>query len=108
MQNDDNENDDTDGSKETPGGRDLGVLPVPVFLNIICSLLAGKSKPDCTQKAKLMQTLVDRYLDRESIRVTGKKADKVKQILVKLKKLAWDGLADTEGPRKMFSKVSYF
>ena len=87
-------------------GKGFGILSIPVFLNILCSLYTGKSKPSCTQKAKLVQTLVERYLDRESITVKGKKADK--QILVKLEKLAWDGLADPEGQRKTFSKVSYF
>ena len=117
--NNDNDSDDDDNDSDEismngqdsqadlcRNGKGFGILYIPVFLNILCSLYTEKSKPSCTQKAKLMQTLVERYLDRESITVKGKKADK--QILVKLEKLAWDGLADPEGQRKTFSKVSYF
>ena len=58
---------------------------------------------------KCIQTLVDKFIDREAIRATGKKAaGKVEQLFVKLGELAWDGLTYPGYVKKTFSKVTSY
>ena len=55
-----------------------------------------------------MQAMVDRCMDRESLRVKGKKAMKsTKKVLSDLGKLAWQGLNET-GKKLIFEKVRFY
>ena len=79
-------------------------LQVPFLLNMICVLFSSNSTLPET-KLKVMKAIVDRCMNRESIRLRGAKAlARAKSTLFKIGKLAWQGLNQPD--RKMvFEKV---
>ena len=81
------------------------ILGVPMFLNMICTLFCLNQKLPNTM-SKIMDAVVDRYVDREAIREKGRKAlEHVKQIVINLGKLAWEGLKDLKSQKLVFDKV---
>ena len=84
---------------------DVGMLAIPILLNMICVLfLCNLTLP--STRSGILQAIVDRLIDRESIRMRGKKAvDRLEQTLIKLGKLAWEGLNRPE-KKLLFDKVS--
>ena len=67
-------------------------LHVPFLLNMICVLFSCNSSLPET-KLEVMKAIVDRCINRESIRAKGQKAvARAKSTLLKIGKLAWQGL----------------
>ena len=84
---------------------DFGMLAVPILLNMICVLfLCNLTLP--STRTGILQAIVDRLIDRESIRMRGQKAvDRLEQILIKLGKVAWQGLNRPE-KKLLFDKAN--
>ena len=71
-------------------------LRVPFLLNRICVLFSCNSTLSET-KLEVMKALVDRCINRESIRAKGEKAIALaKSTLFKIGKLAWQGLNNSD------------
>ena len=67
-------------------------LQVPFLLNLICVLFSCNSTLPET-KLEVMKAIVDRCINRESIRARGEKAvTRAESTLFKIGKLAWQGL----------------
>ena len=81
------------------------ILTVPILLHMICILFLNKRiLPNSV--LGIIQAIVDRCMDREAIRAKGKKAEqRVDQALIRLGKLAWDGLNEP-GKKLIFEKVN--
>ena len=80
------------------------IFQVPFLLNMICVLFSCNSILPGT-KLEVMRAIVDRCINRESIRARGKKAvDRAKKTLFKIGKLAWQGL-NTPDKKMVFEKV---
>ena len=72
---------------------------------MICMLFMSNSSLPETRTG-VMQAIVDRSINRESIRAKGKKAlDRTKEALYKLGKLAWEGLKQKR-KKLIFEKVT--
>ena len=85
--------------------QDWGLLTVPIFLQIVCILFLS-NLPLPKTRAGLLQAIVDRCMNREAIRLKGKKAEEsAKKALYKLGKLAWEGLKK-RGQKLIFTKVN--
>ena len=83
---------------------DLGFLMIPLFLNIICSLFLSKMALPRTKTA-IMDSVVNKIIDREAIRAKGQRAlESANTALQQIGKLAWQGL--TSG-KFIFSKVQH-
>ena len=84
--------------------KDYGILTIPILVNMIVVLfLSNLTLPDT--KGGIMEAIMDRCIDREAIRAKGQKAmDEVKQTLIKLGKLAWQGLNEAR-KKLIFGKV---
>ena len=80
------------------------LLSIPILLHMLCTLFHyNKTLPDT--RAGIIEGLVNRCINRESIRKTGEKALlNAKLILLKLGKMAWEGLM-TPGKKLIFEKV---
>ena len=82
------------------------VSPTPLLVNMICiSVKIEGPKPK--SKTEAVQDLVNRYLDREAIRSTGRKSSTRlnQQIMNKLAKLSWEGLNGLAGENNHFTLV---
>ena len=79
-------------------------LQVPFLLNMICVLFSCNSTlPE--SKLEVMKSIVDRCINRESIRARGEKAvSRAETTLFKIGKLAWHGLNMTD-KKMVFDKV---
>ena len=81
---------------------DVGFLMIPLLLNMICSLFLSKKTLPRT-KTGLIDSIVNKIIDREAIRAKGKKAlASANTALLQIGKLAWQGLASA---KFIFSKV---
>ena len=83
------------------------VNPTPLLINMICiTAMSEGRKP--TSKTEAVRDLVDKYLDRESIRSTGCKfSARLKQQTVNdLAKLSWERLCGLASEDNNFSLVS--
>ena len=80
------------------------LLSIPILLHMLCTLFHyNKSLPETT--TGIMQEIVNRCINRESIRAKGEKAlQNATSTLIKLGKLAWQGLI-TQGKKLIFDKV---
>ena len=82
----------------------LSFLQVPFLLNMICVLFSSNSTLPET-KIEVMKAIVDRCMNRESIRARGEKAlAHAESILFKIGKLAWQGLNQPD-KKMVFEKV---
>ena len=82
------------------------VSPTPSLVNMICiSVMTEGPKPK--SKTEAVQDLVNKYLDRESIRATGRKTSTrlQQQTIDKLAKLSWEGLKGLAGENYNFPLV---
>ena len=80
------------------------ILCVPFLLNMICVLFSCHSTLPET-KLEVMKAIVDRCINRESIRARGKKAiTRAESTLFKIGKLAWQGL-NMPDKKMVFEKV---
>ena len=82
------------------------VSPTPSLVNMICiSVMTEGPKPK--SKTEAVQDLVNKYLDRESIRATGRKTSTrlQQQTIDKLAKLSWEGLKGLAGENDNFPLV---
>ena len=82
------------------------VSPTPLLVNMICiSVMTEGPKPK--SKTEALQDLVNKYLDRESIRATGRKTSTrlQQQTMNKLAKLSWEGLKGLAGENNNFPLV---
>ena len=81
------------------------LLRIPILLNMICVLfLCNDTLP--TTRTGIIKKIVDRCIDRETIRRKGERVlQTAKRALVKLGKLAWEGLNEP-GKRLYFEKVN--
>ena len=87
------------------GGFDFrfSLLTIPFLLNMVCFLFNFKMTLPKTTTG-IMDAVVNRCLDREAIRAKGKKAvESAKRVLLRLGKLAWQGLMERN---QFFEKVS--
>ena len=83
---------------------DYGILHIPIFLNMIC-VLFKLDNPILIGKISVLSAIVERCLDWETLRKEGKKRiNDAKAVIMKLGKLALDGLL-REQPKQKFSKV---
>ena len=80
------------------------LLSIPILLHMLCTLFHyNNALPETT--TGIMQGIVDRCINRESIRAKGEKALRnVRSTLLKLGKMAWQGLI-TPGKKLIFDKV---
>ena len=79
-------------------------LQVPFLLNMICVLFSCNSTLPET-KLEVMKAIVNRCINRESIRAKGEEAvTYAKSTLFKIGKLAWQGL-NIPGKKMVFEKV---
>ena len=80
-----------------------GFLHIPIFLNMICVIFKSKLTLPRT-KTEIMDCMIKRYMTREANR-SGRTlgSDSGRDGLVKLGKLAWQGLMDRQF---IFSKVN--
>ena len=78
-------------------------LNIPMFLNIICSLVRNDLCLPRTE-TEVFEYLVQRIIDREAIRSRGRKEFDTAKTLVYLGKLAWKGLSTHNF---VFSKVNF-
>ena len=76
----------------------------PMFLNIIGTFHKKQTNEIPNQATHTsLNAILDRVLDREAVRITGKIAsDKVKEMTTTLGKLAWKGLNDLQGITQVF------
>ena len=82
----------------------FSLLAIPMLLNIICNFFRNNVHLPKT-KTEIIESLVNRVIDRENIRSRGSKALDTAKALVDLGKLVWQGLST----RKFtFSKVNHF
>ena len=82
----------------------VDILAIPLFLHMICVLFICNVILPKTRSG-VFQAIVERCVNRESIRNKGKKAmDNAKQALLRLGKLAWEGLNEP-GIKLIFDKV---
>ena len=83
------------------------ILTVPILLHMICILFLSKRiLPNSV--LGIIQAIVDRCMEREVIRVKGKKAEqRADQALARLGKLAWIGLNEP-GKRLIFERVTVY
>ena len=80
------------------------ILRIPILLTMTCALFKYNVK-FCKTRTGIMQAIVDRCMDRESIRATGQKRVKnMKKALYNLGKLAWNSLKEP-GMKLIFEKV---
>ena len=82
------------------------VSPTPSLVNMICtSVMTEGPKPK--SKTEAVQDLVNKFLDRESIRATGRKTSTrlQQQTINKLAKLSWEGLKGLAGENDNFPLV---
>ena len=83
---------------------DYGILHIPIFLNMIC-VLFKLDNSILLGKIAVLSAIVERCPHWEAIRQTGKKrVNDVKDVVIKLGKLALDGLLG-EQPKQTFRKV---
>ena len=83
---------------------DYGILHIPIFLNMIC-VLFKLDNSILLGKIAVLSAIVERCPHWEAIRRTGKKrVNDVKDVVIKLGKLALDGLLG-EQPKQTFRKV---
>ena len=86
---------------------DSGILEIPILLTMICVLFKC-NVAFCKTRTGIMKALVDRCIDRESLRAKGRKAvESTKKALSDLGKLAWQGLNEP-GKKVIFEKVCFF
>ena len=84
---------------------DYGLLAIPILLTMICVLFLYDWKLPST-KTEILKAIVNRLINREAIRNSGKKAvDRLEQVLIKLGKLAWQGL-NRPDKKLLFDKAS--
>ena len=85
------------------GGYNVGFLMIPLLLNMICSLFLSKMTLPRT-KTGILDSVVNKIIDREAIRAKGQKAlATANTALLQIGKLAWQGL--TSG-KFIFQKVT--
>ena len=102
---------DSNENFETKVYLDYGMLKNPLFLKMLCSLFNMREELPKT-KTRTVDVIVKLILERERNRGKKRKRheDEIKtieeEILVKLGKLAWDGLNNPE-IKLMFSKVGH-
>ena len=83
-----------------------GILRIPILLAMTCALFKYNVK-FCKTRTGIMQAMVDRCIDRESLRAKGQKAmESTKKALSDLGKLAWQGLNEP-GKKLIFEKVCF-
>ncbi len=71
---------------------DYRILKIPLLLNMICVLYSTNEELPST-KTEVYEAIVERCMNREALRQKGQKAmDSADQALVRLGKLAWEGL----------------
>ena len=82
----------------------VDILAIPLFLHMICVLFICNVILPKTRSG-VFQAIVKRCVNRESIRNKGKKAvNNAKQALLRLGKIAWEGLNEP-GIKLIFDKV---
>ena len=82
------------------------ILQIPILLTMICVLFKCNVAL-CKTRTGIMRAMVDRCMDRESLRAKGQKAvESTKKALSDLGKLAWQGLNEP-GKKLIFEKVSF-
>ena len=80
------------------------LLSIPILLHMLCTLFHYNNTLPET-KTGIIQEIVNRCINRESIRAKGEKAlQNATSTLLKLGKLAWQGLI-TRGKKLIFDKV---
>ena len=81
------------------------LLKIPIILNMMCVLFLCNVQTLAKSKGRVVRDIVDRCIDRESIRAKGQKAiDSAKRTLFNLGKLAWQGLNGRD-KKLIFEKV---
>ena len=84
--------------------RNSGLLRIPILLTMTCVLFKCKITFRKTRTG-IIQAMVDRYMDRESLRAKGQKSGKgMKKALFDFGKLAWQGLNEP-GKKLIFERV---
>ena len=83
------------------------VSPTPLLVNMICTSVMTEG-PRPKSKTEAVQDLVEKYLDREGIRSTGRKSSTRlnQQTLNKLAKFSWEGLNGIIGQNNHFTLVN--
>ena len=72
------------------------ILLIPIILNILCVLFKSSQALPKT-KTTVLKAVIDRCIDRETIRAKGQKAvDTARRAFHKLGELAWQGLCEPE------------
>ena len=80
------------------------LLSIPILLHMLCTLFHYNNTLPET-KTGIIQEIVNRCINRESIRAKGERAlQNATSTLLKLGKLAWQGLI-TRGKKLIFDKV---
>ena len=102
---DDDDDDDDEEEEEFTIRWNYGLLSIPILLNMTCVLFLSNFNLPSTRTG-ILQAIVDRLINREAIRNRGQKAvDLLEQVLIKLGKLAWQGLK-RPNQKLLFDKAS--
>ena len=85
-------------------GKGHGIMSVPLQPSMICFLFRSKVAL-LSSRTRIFQVIVNQCMDREALKAKGQKAvDSARQTLVRLGKLAWEGL-QKRGKKLIFEKV---
>ncbi len=99
---------------------DLGILTIPLFLNMFCSICQGprsKKKVNVTSpagskelksKSALFDALVKNNIERKALKTPdsgGEGSDRQQEVMCLLWKLAWEGLNHSGGIQQYFTQV---